>query len=264
MTRITAEGFSNLSPRRRVPVKVVSDESQAGIATLVIFRPRTIQLRTATTSTNYSRTDLMLDGRLSVPPKLLVILSIAVLILLASTQTVYAVGGTVDGSTCASTFGGTWDGADSCTITSGITVSSGETLTIPNGVNLVLSNSQGTGITLNSGGTLSNSGTITVANTDGSYGIQNNYGGTLSSSGTIRVSNNGGIGIVNFGSLSNSGTMTVSNSGSTGIANSGGGMLTNNPGGTIVVSNTGSDTDGIGNSGSLSNLGTIKIGRAHV
>ena len=202
----------------------------------------------------------MLDGRRSFHPKLLIILSIAVLILLVSTQKVYAVGGgTVDVNTCASTFGGTWDGADSCTITSGITVSSGETLTIPNGVNLVLSNSQGTGITLNSGGTLSNSGTITVANTDGSYGIQNNYGGTLSSSGTIRVSNNGGIGIVNFGSLSNSGTMTVSNSGSTGIANSGGGMLTNNPGGTIVVSNTGSDTDGIGNSGSLSNLGTITV-----
>src|SRR5437867_2700804 len=157
---------------------------------------------------------MMLDGRRSFHPKLLIILSIAVLILLVSTQKVYAVGGgTVDVNTCASTFGGTWNGVDSsCTITNGITISFGEVLTIPSGVDLVLSNSQYTGvdIAINSGGTISNSGTITVSNPS-STGIYNR--GTISSSGTITISNTGVVssGIQNYGTLSSSGTLTVSN-----------------------------------------------------
>src|SRR5213080_101903 len=68
----------------------------------------------------------MLDRRLSVPTRFLIIMSIAVLILLASTQRVYAVGGKVGSTTCHPTFGGTWNGVDTCTITNGITVSSGQ------------------------------------------------------------------------------------------------------------------------------------------
>src|SRR5437879_1646604 len=104
----------------------------------------------------------MLDRRLSVPTKFLIIMSIAALILLASTQRVYAVGGNVGSTTCHPTFGGTWNGVDTCTIINGITVSSGQTLFIPSGINLVLSNSAGVAITINSG-FLTNFGTLTVS-----------------------------------------------------------------------------------------------------
>src|SRR6267143_5835737 len=107
----------------------------------------------------------MLDRRLSVPSKFLIVRAIAVLLLLASTQRVYAVGGNVGIATCHPTFGGTWNGVDTCTITNSITISSGQTLFIPSGINLVLSNSAGVAITINSG-FLTNFGTLTVSNSE--------------------------------------------------------------------------------------------------
>ncbi|HEX9846703.1 MAG TPA: Calx-beta domain-containing protein [Candidatus Nitrosotenuis sp.] len=168
-----------------------------------------------------------------------------------------AVGGTISDQTSCEGMGGSWTAPDTCTVTS-LTINSGQTLTIPNGIMLVISNTGGAGI-VNFGGTIDNSGTITVSNSGGT-GIVNSGtigSSTINNSGTITVSNSGtSTGISNSRVISNSGTITVSNNGTiinTGTINNSG-TIDNN--GTI---NNFSTIDGstINNSGTITNSGTI-------
>src|SRR3990172_5158865 len=173
--------------------------------------------------------------------------------LLGFNQDAYAVDGTVNDSTCGPTFGGVWDGVNTCTITGNIIVGPFETLTIPSGVNLVISNTSGTGITLSSiSSTINNSGTITITSTStsGSGGGIRSFG-TINNSGTINVANSVGWGINNFGTINNNsgGIINVAATGNTGITNDAGtfnnidffGTLTNS--GTITIS--GNSLEGI-------------------
>src|SRR3990172_6315200 len=173
--------------------------------------------------------------------------------LLGFNQDAYAVDGTVNDSTCGPTFGGVWDGVNTCTITGNIIVGPFETLTVPSGVNLVISNTSGTGITLSSiSSTINNSGTITITSTStsGSGGGIRSFG-TINNSGTINVANSVGWGINNFGTINNNsgGIINVAATGNTGITNDAGtfnnidffGTLTNS--GTITIS--GNSLEGI-------------------
>ncbi|MGI0082724.1 MAG: Ig-like domain-containing protein, partial [Nitrosopumilaceae archaeon] len=84
---------------------------------------------------------------------------------------------------------------------------------------ITISNSGGNGIFNFS--TITNSGTITISNSNGSTGITNS--GTINNSGTITISDSVGNGIVSEGTITNSGTITnlgtIDNSGT--ITNSG-------------------------------------------
>ena len=143
--------------------------------------------------------------------------------------------------------GGKWDGVNTCTITTGITVGSGETLTIPSGVVFNIANDgtadQEVGITVDSGGIIDNSGTLNISNTGGT-GIVNS--GTINNSGTMMI--------IHFDLIPYSGTVvnsgTINNSGISIIR----GTLTNNASG--VITNRGSFTNDEGNilnSGTLNN-----------
>ena len=127
-----------------------------------------------------------------------------------------------------------------------------------------IQNTGGTGIANSSTGpgTITNSGLITVSNTGGD-GITNNVGLgtptiTNTSTGQITISNtNLSNGIVT-GTLTNSGTITVSNDHASSVGiDHGFGLITNNLGATITISNT----NGVGlrnyNSASVTNNGTI-------
>ena len=134
----------------------------------------------------------------------------------------------------------------------GIQNSGGGTLTNNSGGIITVSNTGSTIGIYNPSGTITNSGTITVSNTDG-YGIYNDGTITNNSGGLITVSNSGvsSIGITNnLGTITNTGTITVSNTGiSTGISN--GGTITNS--GTITVSNSDIQTIGISTLGTITN-----------
>jgi len=108
-------------------------------------------------------------------------------------QEAHATGGTVDENTCNPTFGGTWNGVNTCTITSSIAIGTGENLTIPSGVILVLSVGGGNGMD-NFGGAINNYGTITIND----YSAILNYYGTLNNFGTIN-----GMQIYNSGTINN-------------------------------------------------------------
>lgn len=111
-----------------------------------------------------------------------------------ATQKTYAVGGTLDQTLCESFPGpGVWN-VDTCTITSEITINSGETLIIPSGITLEVPPNSGSLGILNDGGTIDNSGTLNVESS-----------GTITNSGTI---NNPGA-INNFcGTIINNGIFT--------------------------------------------------------
>ena len=110
------------------------------------------------------------------------------------------------------------------------------------------------------GGTINNSGIITVANGGSSIGISNFGGGTISNSGTIKVENGSSFGISNTGTstINNSGTIIVVNGSGKGISND----ETINNSGTITVANSGSSI-GIFNEGrsaaTIINSGTINV-----
>lgn len=177
--------------------------------------------------------------------KILLIVLIAVYfsVLLGSNQAAYAIGGTIsDGPSCVA-IGGTWDGVSKCTISS-LIINSGETLTISSGITLV-----NTGTINNYEGTIRNFGSI-------------DNSGTIYSSGSIfnsgSIANNGGI--TNFGIIDNSNT--IDNNSGGGIINPGNiinsGIINNNSGADIfnkdyVTNNPGT----IYNSGTLNNLGTL-------
>jgi len=104
-----------------------------------------------------------------------------------------------DGASCVA-LGGIWNGGmHSCNFSS-LSINSGNTLTISNGITLINS------------GNISDSGTISIF-----------YGGTFINSGKITISNKGvgNYGIYNTGIITNSGTITISNSNRIGIYNIG-------------------------------------------
>lgn len=113
-----------------------------------------------------------------------------------------AISGTLSDDVSCIAMKGTWNGGlHSCNFSS-LTINSGNTLTISNGVTLVNSGTISDSGTINIfyGGTFTNSGKITISNNGvGNYGIYNT--GTLINSGTITISNTNRIGIYNIGSL---------------------------------------------------------------
>lgn len=190
----------------------------------------------------------------------------AVLSLLGMTsEKAYAVGGTVDGTTCASTFGGSWDGStNTCTTTNSIRVENEETLTIPAGITLIVAN-DGTPdqeVGIDNAGIITNAGTLNIQNSGGN-GIANPLGGVITNSGTLNIQNNASFskGIVNFGIIENkiSGTLMVGNSGGTGIFSLSAGTITNY--GTMNIQESGSGITGIFNQGTIDNKasGTLTL-----
>jgi hypothetical protein len=149
-----------------------------------------------------------------------------------ATQKAYAVGGTLDQTLCESfPTPGDWN-VDTCTITSAITINSGETLIIPSGITLeVLSAISGRGIFNH--GTIDNSGTFILSSgSPGNRRIENS--GTIDNSGTLNVESIGTI--TNDGTINNPGT--INNFCGTIINN---GIFTGNP----VNNLCDSDSDGI-------------------
>jgi fibronectin-binding autotransporter adhesin len=158
-------------------------------------------------------------------------------------------------------FGGTITNSGTLTVSStgtGNGISNISTIDNTNSGTLTVS-STGTGYgvsnfgTVQGSGVLINSGTLTV----GDRGISSVDGGTINNSGTITVENGNSIGIENSAGFTNSGTLTIRNSGGTGISNQGG--LVNS--GTLNVSNSGGT--GISNQSFLTNSGTINVGNTN-
>ena len=148
-------------------------------------------------------------------------------------QQAWAFSGTISDQASCQSAGGTWTAPDTCTV-NGITVSAGETMTIPGGVMLTVN-----GDILNNGSII-NDGTVTVTGNvnngidsiggDGT-GTIDNTGGTITVTGNV---NNGIGGSSPFGSgfRGGDGTGTIDNAG-----------------GTITV--TGNVNNGIGGIGSF-------------
>ncbi|HYL65690.1 MAG TPA: hypothetical protein VEU72_00900 [Nitrosopumilaceae archaeon] len=178
-------------------------------------------------------------------------------------QNSYAVSGTISGGPSCVAISGTWDNFSTCTVHS-LTIHSGETLTIPSGKHLVI-----TGIiTINSGGTLDNAGSISVdqsvINNSGTLTnsgfidlpggtINNLSGGTFNNLNSIRLfdafSSHGFINNNSGGNINNSGIISTFSIGNT--INNSGGTINNLAGGSIGGAGT------IDNSGTITNLGTI-------
>jgi hypothetical protein len=95
-------------------------------------------------------------------------------------------------------------------------------------------------------------GAITISNSGVSGGMTGN---SIENLGTIMISNTNGDGLT--GVISNSGTISVSNTNGDGMQASHSGSITNNPGGTILISNSGGT--GLASTGNISNSGTITI-----
>src|SRR5688572_18043772 len=72
-------------------------------------------------------------------------------------QQAFAVGGTLDQSLCESDLGGAWT-PDTCTITSTVTINSGETLRIPSGIALVATINDVNTLGIQNDGTINNLG----------------------------------------------------------------------------------------------------------
>lgn len=173
-----------------------------------------------------------------------------------------------------SRIGGSWDGSSTCTFSGSYELAFGA-LEVTPGSTLVISNTAGDGITVDSGtsllfdsgatvviqsnglqatgvfndGTTTNSGTVVIAN-DGvdSVGIFNDllFGhGTLTNLGTIAIENTGGYGFYSYTTTANDapGTITVENSGGVGVVNQG------------TIDSTGT----INNYGTTNNPGTINL-----
>lgn len=217
-----------------------------------------------------------------------VIVGILILGTLGLSQDAYAFSGTLNAATCIF-FGWNWDGVDTCTkTTSGDVIAAAQRLTIPSGITLIIANPSGTGITVNQSGSISNSGTIVIANSGSSTGILTsaqifndgsiifqNTGdvgvfitgtGTLfnTPTGTMNLSHSGKFGIVTIlGSVVNSGTMSVNQVGIRGITNLNG-VFINNDGGEIVFSHSGVDDIGMENSGTANNYGSIIVANSNI
>ena len=210
---------------------------------------------------------------------------------LAATSYVLSATDPVVSTTCAS-LGGTWDGQQTCTLNTSLTLNSGDSILVDPGAVLAISGGvtvsnngaledYGT-ITNDAGGFVDNSGAITAFVANGTilnYGsITNNPDGSIAIehpqqapplAGSFNFTNAGTFSnqgsFVNFGNFTNAPGATVSNSGSFRIesttTNAGGfsapltlndGNFTNLAHGTITV---GGPT--INNTGLFTNIGTI-------
>ena len=181
----------------------------------------------------------------------------------------YAVGGTVDGTTCEPVFGGTWNGANACTITTGFTIDEGETVTIPSGIALFVASNgfpdQEVGI--DNRGTIIISGTLNVQNTGiNGKGIDNSGSIVNTASGILVVQNSGHTGIDNeeFATISNSGILNVMNEGSNnlqGIVSMG--NIENTASGFVTVANSAQFGIRLGsgfvNNATFTNHGTLTL-----
>src|SRR6267143_3278238 len=111
------------------------------------------------------------------------ILGLAAISVLGAIPVAYAATSQVDSAWCSPYPGFIWDsGTSTCTLLTGYTISSGDTLEVPSGTTL----------------TIAALGNIVV---DGGGSL------TVDSGGTISVENTGGTGISNSGTLSNFGTI---------------------------------------------------------
>ena len=165
-----------------------------------------------------------------------------------------------DQGSCQS-IGGSWNGGtNTCTITN-LTVNSGGTLQIDNGITLANSGT----ITINSGGTIYNLGTVSNTGTIQGSGLFKSSINGISNSGTISdpvAITDPSLNTLspNFPVLIISGQTTAINSGTTFTINAGN-VLTINSGGTLQIdggatlANSGTIT--INSGGTLSNLGTV-------
>lgn len=161
---------------------------------------------------------------------------------------------------------------NTCTLFSGLILDEDYDVEVVSGVTVILPNSTqsvvGSGRALSiaggaileiegesiNGGTISNSGILTVSNPyANSIGIFSN--GTITNSGNMTVSNAdaNNKGILNLGIVNNSGSLTVANTGDFGIFSSG----TIDNSGTITLSN--SDGFAIDNEGIFNNSGSVIV-----
>ncbi len=148
----------------------------------------------------------------------------------------------------------------------GLDLLGGGIFTNNSGGNLVINQPTGEGIRLNaSGGTLTNSGTITITGSGsgvapGDNGIEVS-GGTLTNAtgATLTLTNIFDDGIyINNGTINNTGTINVSNTGEEGLFMSTDSSFTNNSGGSLVVNQP--TSEGItASSGTITNSGTISV-----
>src|SRR6266480_1041959 len=138
------------------------------------------------------------------------VLGLAAISVLGAIPPAYAATSQVDSTWCSPFPGFIWDsGTSTCTLLTGYTISSGDTLEVPSGTTLTIA-ALGN-IVVDSGGThtVDSGGTINVQ-TSGTFGIDNS--GTITNSASITISNTGasfGIRIFVPGTLSSSGTMTI-------------------------------------------------------
>jgi len=184
-----------------------------------------------------------------------------------------------DSNNACEAMSGTWDSSsNTCTI-SGLTLNSGNTLTVDLGVTLIINGSlvidggtvlnygtinSGGNITNKSGGTITNSGTINNSSYIANVGTVTNSG-TINSSGYFgnggKITNNSGGTISNshtlnsYGIITNSGTITNTSGGT--MKNYGGGKINNLSGGTITNSGTMNNSSYVANTGTITNSGTI-------
>ena len=168
-----------------------------------------------------------------------------------------------DESSCESaSISGTWNGIDTCTVTS-LIINSGDIITINSGIHLVNNGTLTNHGIINNDGELVNFTDHIILNfgiiNNNSEGIINTYYATnLTNSGTIHndgfISNTGftdNSGIINNKSSGKFGNFGVINNNSNGVINNYGNI--NNPYDPITVNNTGR----INNSGTFNNYGII-------
>jgi hypothetical protein len=141
----------------------------------------------------------------------------------------------LNSSTCVYPIGGSWS-SGTCTLSTGYTISTGDTLEVPSGTTLTiistgfLSVAGGAFLTIDSGGIIN----IQVNDGDGISSFS-----TITNRGTINIETSGAAtdGIANFipgGVIYNYGTINIENTGGTGVDNLG--TITNECGGTIAPS----------------------------
>jgi fibronectin-binding autotransporter adhesin len=192
----------------------------------------------------------------------------------------YATTTSLDQATCTGAIypdlDASWDiPTSTCTLTSSYTILSGDTLEIPSGTTLAISTGgqisidSGSTLAIDSGGTLTigvaegiyfvggtitNSGTLTIENFIGELGIsQNGSGGTIVNFGTLTIENSEPFSVGTYHIVitnTNSGTINIVNTGGTGIDDEYA-SITNS--GTIDVENSGSGSVGIDNYASITN-----------
>src|SRR5437867_7709098 len=145
---------------------------------------------------------------------------------------IFAAGGTISDEVSCNAIGGSWDsGTKTCTLQKDLTINSGETITIPNSVILLILQSPiniPVTVVNNNGAAIDNHGSIVIR-----CATLNNAG-TINSDGLVRIE----VCPPSFGNLNNNATGVVNNSGR--IINevfdtlNNDGKINNNSGGIII------------------------------